>query len=70
MHCLTRSFLALLLTIAPVVNNTPANADAGGVWQDLTPMSLARQETGAARLGERIYVAERVNDFETLGCCN
>lgn len=33
-----------------------ALADEGGQWISLAPMSIARQETGAARIGNSVYV--------------
>jgi hypothetical protein len=35
---------------------TAARAADSGHWVDLAPLNLARQEIGAARIGDRVFV--------------
>ena len=42
--------------LAPVLATAIAWADGGGAWEDLAPMNVARQEVGAARIDDRVYV--------------
>lgn len=39
-----------------LVAASPLCADEGGEWTSLAPLATPRQETGAARIGQRVYV--------------
>ena len=45
-----------LLGVAAGCGLSPARAAEGGEWVSLSPMNLARQEVGAARIGNKVYV--------------
>lgn len=47
----TQLFAAVLVLVPAAI------ADVGGVWQPETPLQTPRQETGAARIGNHVYVA-------------
>ena len=49
--CRVAAIAVVILAAAPF-----ANADDGGVWENLARMNIARQEIDAARVGDFIYV--------------
>jgi hypothetical protein len=49
--------LWLSLALALSFGGAPAGYGQDGSWLDLAPLRVARQETGAARIGDRVYVA-------------
>ena len=49
--------IALNLTLAAMLSCADSShADQGGLWINQAPLSLARQEVGAARIGDKVYV--------------
>jgi hypothetical protein len=48
-------FLSLYMVLA-LLADPGASGSEGGVWTRLAPMNLLRQEMGAARIGDRVYV--------------
>ena len=64
--CLSLRSLGLLgLLLAVSVHVSPIVADEGGTWVELAPMNRPRQETGAARIGDRVFVVGGLIGFGT-----
>jgi hypothetical protein len=47
---------SLLLSTSTCLSQTTSSGGQGDTWATLLPLNLARQETGAARIGETVYV--------------
>src|SRR5262245_25693329 len=46
-----------LISLASLLSPSTAVANQGGEWRPLASMHVPRQECGAARIGDRVYVA-------------
>ena len=46
----------LLAVVALLLASVPLTAGEGGSWSPVASLAVARQETGAARIGDQVYV--------------
>ncbi len=51
-----RALASGVLVCGLLAGSVDANADGGGSWIDRAPLETPRQEVGAARIGDRVYV--------------